>query len=270
MATTEERIDALIERQGWSHESQAMLFRRFVERNFRDEHLAQWLEEVAREENEDSEVIAALTMPEGPAPVDNRPAVPLGELQAIAVFLGWDPEEQGPVDEASDGALTMHCDHHAGWSKRRFRVNGEAEVVDALVFILANREDPCALLGAGALGVGETWGGGAGGDVVRLPDRLEEILLMDNGLAPEGWIEVQADDDGDGYAMNEDAAEALAPAEACLYRVATGEMALLSDKEASDALATRVHDATDGCPALISIVPRRIAVALFGEESVPR
>jgi hypothetical protein len=96
-----------------------------------------------------------------------------------------------------------------------------------------------------------------------------QCLLMDNGLAPEGWVEVQADDEGDAFPMDRDAAVWLAGPLAMLYRIATGEMAQCVDEEACDVISARVNDNEDGCPSLICIVPRARAVEVFGEESVP-
>lgn len=93
---------------------------------------------------------------------------------------------------------------------------------------------------------------------------------MDNGLAPEGWVEIQADNEGDAYPMDETAAMALDRFGAMLYRIATGEMAQACDEEACATLAGRVNEREDGTPALIVIVPRASAVAVFGEKNVPR
>lgn len=96
---------------------------------------------------------------------------------------------------------------------------------------------------------------------------VEAALLMDNGLAPTGWVEVQADDETDTHESDE-AAGAFLSARACLYATTTGLMALVSDHEACDILAGTVSD-EDPEPRLIVIIPREDAVAIHGEENVP-
>ena len=91
--------------------------------------------------------------------------VELTMLQGRAVFLGWDPEINGPVDEASDAALERFV--AMGNLDRTFVVNGE-EPCSAEDLIAANLHDPVVLVEAGELGVGETAGGGAGGDARRI------------------------------------------------------------------------------------------------------
>lgn len=103
----------------------------------------------------------------------------------------------------------------------------------------------------------------------EIPDEKAQCLLMDNGLAPRDWVEVQADDEGDAFPTDRDAAVWLAGPLAVLYRVATGEMAQCVDEEACDVISARVNDNEDGCPSLICIVPRSRAVEVFGEENVP-
>jgi hypothetical protein len=99
----------------------------------------------------------------------------------------------------------------------------------------------------------------------------DPIALMDNGLAPDGWVEVQRDDNHQDVMPTDDAAAiALAGPLAMLYRVATGEMVQCLDEEACDVLAARVNDTEDGTPALVCIVPRSVAVEKYGEENVPR
>ncbi len=99
---------------------------------------------------------------------------PLSLLAAQAIFCGWDPEGHetfGFVDEASEETLRrwVDRDYQRGHEleARCFIVNGEAPCF-APDFIEYNRHDPDALYGAGQLRVGETWGGGAGGDVRRI------------------------------------------------------------------------------------------------------
>jgi hypothetical protein len=109
--------------------------------------------------------------------------------------------------------------------------------------------------------------------VVEEDPESDPIALMDNGLAPDGWVEVQRDDNHqDVMPSDEAAAIALAGPLAMLYRVATGEMAQCLDEEACDVLAARVNDTEDGtpAPALVCIVPRSVAVEKYGEENVPR
>lgn len=50
---------------------------------------------------------------------------------------------------------------------RTFSVNGE-DAIDLATLASYNRHDIDAVLGASRLAVGETWGGGAGGDVRRI------------------------------------------------------------------------------------------------------
>lgn len=264
-----EKIDALIERQGWNHEQQAMLVRRFCWHHpFVAELLFRYLDDTAREE--DRVARRELAAAGDPAPLaDNQPAVPLDEVQAVAVFLGWDPEEQGPVDEAGSSKLVLHLDHHSGWSRRRFRVNHESGITHADFFIRAHADDPVLLAAVGRLEVGEVWDGGEVLHVCRLPDAFEEIKMAGPAgqhFAPDGWIEVQLQPYTDHYDSDLEAALTLDHRCAMLYRVATGEMAQLCDEEACDVLASRVNDREDIDPALICIVPRSTTARFFGHE----
>lgn len=128
---------------------------------------------------------------------------PLTLLQAHAVFLGWNPDRRGPVDEASDADLERFI---AGADlSGRFSVNGEDPcTVDEL--IAANLYDPEILGEAGRLTVGERAGGGAGGDVVRLPNeppdaiaRLRELtgIAGDRGADEIHLVGDLDNDDGD-------------------------------------------------------------------------
>lgn len=85
-------------------------------------------------------------------------------LQARAVFCGWNPDANGPVDEASDKALVAYTSRGVFGT---FSVNGE-EPISAHDLIGANLHDPAVLAEAGALQIGESAGGGAGGDVRRI------------------------------------------------------------------------------------------------------
>lgn len=75
-------------------------------------------------------------------------------------------------------------------------------------------------------------------------DKLRQVLLMDNGIAPEGWVEVQRDDNPEDGS----------------------EPAFDSDDEA----AAYIDPDWQTDPEFgVTLVHRGIAVAIFGEKSVP-
>lgn len=137
------------------------------------EAIARWADATEGEDGVGAEVRAVSVDEDGLVTLRGfafgEPDVQLSALQARAVFHGWPAEERGPVDMASEADLAAYVD---AWSPLRggavFIVNGEATPCSAEDYIEANRHDPEALYGVGALQVGETWGGGAGGDVRRI------------------------------------------------------------------------------------------------------
>lgn len=75
-------------------------------------------------------------------------------------------------------------------------------------------------------------------------DKLRQVLLMDNGIAPEGWVEVQRDDNPEDGS----------------------EPAFDSDDEA----AAYIDPDWQTDPEFgVTLVHREIAVTIFGEKSVP-